>query len=97
MSSHELIAMPIHQSSDKTVEQVSNETKTTPVPPDYKPNARPAVFRTTIHEVLFVFIATMGVAMPSLLQGCTIIISSSVKRDLSMSTTEITWMTASSA
>lgn len=82
---------------DTAEKQFPNDFDNAPIEAVSKPNARPAVFRTTIQEILFVFIATMGVAMPSLLQGCTIVISSSVKRGLDMSTTEITWMTASSA
>ena len=97
MSSHELTALSVHHNTDKAEVHFSNEISLTQTNPPPKPNARPTVFRTTIHEILFVFIATMGVAMPSLLQGCTIVISSSVKRELNMSTTEITWMTASSA
>ena len=60
-------------------------------------NARPAVFRSTAHEVLFIFTATMSVAMPSFLQGSTLVVSSFIKRDLDMTTSELTWMTASSA
>jgi hypothetical protein len=97
MASHELTTVAIRQDTNKAEEQSPSEINPKPTESNSKPNARPAVFRTTIHEILFVFIATMGVAMPSLLQGCTIVISSSVKRELNMSTTEITWMTASSA
>ena len=61
------------------------------------PNARPAVFRSTAQEILFIATATMSVAMPSFLQGSTIVISSSIKRDLNMTTSQLTWMTASSA
>ncbi|CAI6332994.1 unnamed protein product [Periconia digitata] len=61
------------------------------------PNARPAVFRSTAQEILFIFIATMSVAMPSLLQGTTMVITSSIRRDLSMTTAELTWMTAASS
>lgn len=64
-------------------------------PPDR--GERPACFRSTVQEILFVLAATMAVAMPSILQGCTIVISSFVGKDLRMSTAEITWMTASSA
>ncbi|PVI02979.1 major facilitator superfamily MFS-1, partial [Periconia macrospinosa] len=59
--------------------------------------ARPAVFRSTAQEILFIFTATMSVAMPSLLQGSTLVISSAIRRDLNMSTAELTWMTASSS
>ena len=60
-------------------------------------NARPAIFRSTVQEVLFVLTATMSVAMPSFLQGGTLVVSSFIKKDLDMTTSQLTWMTASSA
>lgn len=62
-----------------------------------RPNARPAIFRSTFQEILFIFTATMSVAMPSFLQGSTLVVSSFIKRDLNMTTSQLTWMTASSA
>lgn len=61
------------------------------------PNARPAIFRSTVQEILFVFTATMSVAMPSFLQGSTLVVSSFIKTDLDMTTSQLTWMTASSS
>ncbi|POR31082.1 Aminotriazole resistance [Tolypocladium paradoxum] len=61
------------------------------------PNDRPAVFRSTVQEILFIFTATMSVAMPSFLQGSTLVISSFIKKDLGMTTAQLTWMTAASA
>ncbi|ORY65356.1 major facilitator superfamily-domain-containing protein [Pseudomassariella vexata] len=60
-------------------------------------SARPQCFRSTTQEILFILVATMGAAMPSVLQGCTIVISSFVGSDLNMTTSQITWMTAASA
>jgi hypothetical protein len=37
------------------------------------------------------------VAMPSFLQGSTLVVSSFIKKDLNMTTSELTWMTASSS
>lgn len=65
--------------------------------PPSSPNARPACFKATWHEILFILVASMGVAIPSFLQGSTIVISSFAGQDLHMSTSEMTWMTASSA
>jgi len=62
-----------------------------------RPNARPSIFRSTAQEILFIFTVTMSVAMPSFLQGSTLIVSSFIKRDLNMTTSQLTWMTASSA
>ena len=67
----------------------------TAAPP--RPNGCPPSFRSTAQEILFILTATMGVAMPSFLQGCTIVISSYIGRDLKMTTAQITWITASSA
>ena len=61
------------------------------------PNARPAVFHSTAQEILFIFTATMSVAMPSFLQGSTLVVSSFIKKDLNMTTSQLTWMTASSS
>ena len=61
------------------------------------PNDRPACFRSTAQEIIFVMTATMGVGMPSILAGATIVISSFIGEDLNMSTSEITWITASSS
>ncbi|KAK3386464.1 aminotriazole resistance protein [Podospora didyma] len=61
------------------------------------PNARPAIFRSTVQEVLFVLTATMSVAMPSFLQGGTLVVSSFIKKDLDMTTSQLTWMTAASS
>jgi hypothetical protein len=97
MAYHELTTLTLHTDAKKAEEQWPQKTNSAIKKSVSRPNLRPAVFHTTFHEVVFVFIATMGVAMPSLLQGCTIVISSSVKRDLNMSTTETTWITASSA
>jgi hypothetical protein len=97
MAYHELTTLTFHAKAEKAEEQWPQEINSASKKSVPRPNLRPAVFQTTSHEVLFVFIATMGVAMPSLLQGCTIVISSSVRRDLNMSTTETTWITASSA
>jgi hypothetical protein len=60
-------------------------------------NDRPAIFRSTVQEILFILIATMSVAMPSFLQGSTLVVSSFIKKDLNMTTSELTWMTASSS
>ena len=62
-----------------------------------KPNTRPACFRSTVQEILFILTATMGIAMSTFLIGCTIVISTFAARDLNMTTSERTWITASSA
>ncbi|KAF2862408.1 major facilitator superfamily transporter [Piedraia hortae CBS 480.64] len=58
-------------------------------------NSRPACFRSTLQEVLFVLTATMAVAMSSLLVGSVTVTSSFIGRDLNMSTAEITWLSSS--
>ena len=61
------------------------------------PNASPAIFHSTAQEVIFIFTATMSVAMPGFLQGSTIVVSSFIKKDLHMMTSQLTRMTASSS
>ena len=81
---------------DTELRPCPGDTTTLPGTPLPQLNACPATFRSTVQEVVFVLTATMGVAMPSFLQGCSIVISSFVGRDLDMTTSQITWMTASS-
>lgn len=81
---------------DTELRPYPRDTTTLPEIPPTQLNACPATFRSTVQEVVFVLTATMGVAMPSFLQECSIVISSFVGRDLDMTTSQITWMTASS-
>ncbi|TKX22631.1 MFS transporter-like protein 89 [Elsinoe australis] len=59
--------------------------------------ARPACFRNTAQEFLFVFIATMAMGMNPFLMGTTTVIPEIVSRALNMSQAEVTWFTASSS
>lgn len=61
-------------------------------PPVKDPEARPACFKSTSQECLFVLSVTMAVAMTSFLTGSVTVISSFAGRELNMSTAEITWM-----
>nr|POE67335.1 cytochrome c mitochondrial import factor cyc2 [Quercus suber] len=56
---------------------------------------RPACFKSTFEEVLFVLTATMAIATASLLTGSVTVTSSFIGRDLNMSTAEIAWLTSS--
>ena len=67
-----------------------------PIGPVQTNNARPACFNTTLQEVLFVFTATMAIAMGALLTGSITVVSSYIGRDLDMTTAEITWITSAS-
>lgn len=60
-------------------------------------NIRPACFKSTVQEVLFVLTATMAIAMSSWLAGSATVISSFVGADLDMTTAEITWITSATA
>lgn len=81
---------------DTELRPYPGNTTTLPEIPPPQLNACPAGFRSTVQEVMFVLTATMGVATPNFLQGCSIVISSFVGRDLDMTTSQITWITASS-
>ncbi|KAI9827986.1 MAG: hypothetical protein M1819_006829 [Sarea resinae] len=59
--------------------------------------ARPACFKSTLQEVLFVGTATMAIAMTSFLQGSTTVVTSYIGKDLKMTNAEITWINASSS
>ncbi|KAF9701203.1 hypothetical protein EKO04_000213 [Ascochyta lentis] len=61
------------------------------------PNARPACFKSTLQECLFVLSVTMAVAMTSILTGAITVMSSFAARDLGMTNAEITWMNAAAS
>jgi len=58
---------------------------------------RPAVFGSTLQEVLFVSQATAATMTTSFLAGTTMIITASIGRDLAMTQGEITWIGASTS
>lgn len=58
------------------------------------PNARPACFKSTLQECLFVLSVTMAVAMTSFLTGAITVMSSFAAKDLGMTNAEVTWMNA---
>jgi len=66
-----------------------------------KPNdnygARPAVFKSTYQEVLFVLVATMAIGTSSMSAGSVTVITSYVGKELNMSTAQITWISASTS
>ena len=59
--------------------------------------SRPACFKNTFQEVLFVLAATMAIGMTSFLAGSITVTSSFIGRDLDMSTAEITWISSASS
>jgi MFS family permease len=63
---------------------------------DDKYGARPACFKSTLQEVLFVVTATMTIGLSSMTGGAITVISSFVGRDLGMTNAEITWLSAAS-
>lgn len=62
-----------------------------------KYGARPACFKSTLHEVLFVVTCSMAIGLSSMAGGAITVISSFVGRDLGMSNAEITWLSAASS
>lgn len=60
-------------------------------------HGRPACFKNTFQEVLFVLSATMAIGMTSFLIGAITVSSSFIGRDLDMSTAEITWISSASS
>lgn len=56
---------------------------------------RPACFKTTVHEISFVFMATIAMAASPFLTGATVIVTASIGKDLGMSQSQITWISAS--
>jgi hypothetical protein len=79
------------------VHDVGEDTTLEALEPVQTNNVRPACFKSTAQEVLFVLTATMAIATGSLLAGAITVISSYVGRDLHMTTAEITWITSASS
>lgn len=84
--------------STPVASDILNERHTdmAPIEPVQTNSVRPACFSSTIQEVLFVFTATMAIAMGSLLTGSITVVSSFIGRDLDMTTAEITWISSAS-
>jgi hypothetical protein len=78
-------------------EKDATEVGAAPQPPISDPNARPACFRSTVQECLFVLSVTMAVAMTSFLSGSVTVVSSFAARDLGMSNAETTWLVAATS
>lgn len=61
------------------------------------PEERPACFKSTIQEWLYILTATMSIGTSSFLYGICAVITVPIGRTLSMTPPEITWISASSA
>lgn len=75
------------QSADEKVSAAINPTSTNvandemdPIEPVQTNSARPACFKTTLQEILFVLTATMAIAMTSFLAGSVTVASSFIGR-----------------
>lgn len=55
---------------------------------------RPACFKNTFHEVAFVFMATVAMATNTFFTGSTVIVTAAIGRDLDMTQSQISWITA---
>lgn len=55
---------------------------------------RPACFKNTFQEVSFVFMATVAMATSTFLTGATVIVTASIGKDLNMSQSQISWISA---
>ncbi|KAI5273145.1 putative transporter [Aureobasidium subglaciale] len=93
MSAVEMAAAPVAPAS--AVHNMVDEKGVVPSAVEISnPEGRPACFKSTIQEVLFVLTATMAIAMGAFLSGAVSVISASVGADLDMTTAEITWMSS---
>lgn len=78
-------------------EKANGVTSSTDAPAPVNDEARPDVFSSTVQEILFVSVATMAIAMSSLLNGAITVLTSQVQNDLNMTTAELTWLAGSSS
>lgn len=79
------------------VEQGPQDDAVAPLRKRSRLGERPAVFKTTVHEVLFVFMATSAVMSWSFLVGAVATVTAQIGHDLGMSQGEITWIAASTS
>ncbi|KAF4459173.1 major facilitator superfamily [Fusarium albosuccineum] len=56
--------------------------------------ARPRCFKNTFQEVAFVFMATIAMATNTFLTGSTVIVTAAIGRDLGMTQSQISWISA---
>lgn len=80
---------------NETSDESSPASPTEPTPAKYA--ARPACFKSTFQEVLFVLTATMAVGTSSFIIGSTTVITNLIAEDLKMTTAELTWVTAANS
>lgn len=55
---------------------------------------RPACFRNTVQECLFVLTATMAIGQTTFFQGSIVGVTASIGKDLNMASGELTWVNA---
>ena len=75
----------------------TDSTTMEPIEPVQTNNVRPACFKSTAQEVLFVLTATMAIAMQAMLAGSVTVTSSFIGADLNMTTAEVTWISSASS
>lgn len=92
----ELEKSELESTTPSTVQDNNHTAEMDPIEPVQTNNVRPACFKSTLQEVLFVLTATMAIAMGALLTGSITVVSSYIGRDLDMSTAEITWISSAS-
>ncbi|KAL1390200.1 aminotriazole resistance protein [Phyllosticta capitalensis] len=60
-------------------------------------SARPAIFSSTLEEMLFILVATFGNSMSTLAAGTVVVLTAIVKEDLNMTTAEVSWINGASS
>jgi MFS family permease len=91
------LALKVEAASVYISPENSLATSPTSTSPNDDYGARPAVFKSTFQEVLFVLVATMAIGTNSMSAGSVTVITSFVGRELNMSTAQITWISASTS
>lgn len=95
---HELSELHERKATDGAVSNLvdSSHSKATtnPVLSRNYVGKRPECFKNTFQEICFIFMATLALATNSLVTGAMIIVTASIGRDLHMTQTQITWISA---
>lgn len=80
-------AVPTSREADRDVEDVAVEKKKAI-------GERPECFKNTFQEIAFVFMATIAMATNTFLTGSTVIVTAAIGKDLGMTQSQISWISA---
>lgn len=92
VAANDSIAPPLNAAANDSNAEAQDAQASGTQTPEQDPEKRPAVFRSTLSEILFITVCTLAIASSSLLAGSVTVISNAVGDDLHMDQAEVTWL-----